>query len=55
MALKRRRGTTIIDTPKGILVVSHNNKTFGLPEGGVEVSESQKQATLRRAKSRTNS
>jgi len=50
MALKRRRGTTIIDTPKGILVVSHNNKTFGLPGGGVEVGESKKQATIRELK-----
>jgi ADP-ribose pyrophosphatase YjhB (NUDIX family) len=53
MALKRRRGTLIVDTPKGILVVSHNNKTYGLPGGGVELGENQKQATIRELKEET--
>lgn len=53
MALKRRRGTAIVDTSKGILLVSHNNKTYGLPGGGVEVDENQKQATIRELKEET--
>lgn len=53
MALKSRRGTAIVDTPKGILVVSHNNKTYGLPGGGVELGENQKQATIRELKEET--
>jgi 8-oxo-dGTP diphosphatase len=39
---KRRRGTAIIDTPEGILVVSRDNRTFYLPGGGAESGESRK-------------
>ena len=53
MAIKRRRGTAIIETPKGILVVSHNDKTYNLPGGGVETGENQKQATIRELKEET--
>jgi hypothetical protein len=35
------------------LVVSHNNNTYGLPGGGVEVGENQKQATIRELKEET--
>jgi 8-oxo-dGTP diphosphatase len=51
--LKRRRGTAIVDTPKGILVVSHNNRTFYLPGGGAEGGESRKEATIRELKEET--
>ena len=54
MANKRRRGTAIVDTPKGILVVSHDNRTFYLPGGGAEVGESQRNAAIRELKEETN-
>jgi 8-oxo-dGTP diphosphatase len=50
---KRRRGTAIVDTPKGILVVSHNNRTFYLPGGGAEGCESRKKAAIRELKEET--
>jgi 8-oxo-dGTP pyrophosphatase MutT (NUDIX family) len=43
---KRRRGTAIVDTLRGILVVSHDNRTFYLPGGGAEKGESQKTLQL---------
>jgi 8-oxo-dGTP diphosphatase len=52
--VKRRRGTAIVETPKGILVVSRNNKTYNLPGGGAEIGENQKQATIRELKEETN-
>jgi 8-oxo-dGTP diphosphatase len=45
--LKRRRGTVIVDTIRGILVVSYNNRTFYLPGGGAEGCESRKDAAIR--------
>ncbi len=51
---KRRRGTAIVDTPKGILVVSHNNRTFYLPGGGAEKGETRKNAAIRELKEETN-
>jgi 8-oxo-dGTP diphosphatase len=51
---KRRRGTAIIDTPKGILVVSHNNRTFYLPGGGAERGESRRDAAMRELREETN-
>ncbi len=53
MANKRRRGTAIVDTPDGILVVSHNNRTFYLPGGGAEEGESRKDAAIRELKEET--
>ena len=53
-AFKRRRGTAIVDTPRGILVVSHNNRTFYLPGGGAEKGESLKNAAIRELKEETN-
>ena len=54
LASKRRRGTAIVDTPRGILVVSHENRTFYLPGGGAEKNESQKTATTRELKEETS-
>jgi len=44
---KRRRGTAIVDAPEGILVVSHDNRTFYLPGGGAEEGESRRDAAMR--------
>jgi 8-oxo-dGTP diphosphatase len=54
LASKRRRGTAIVDTPRGILVVSHDNRTFYFPGGGAEKSESQKTAAIRELKEETS-
>ena len=54
MVSKRRRGTAIIDTPKGILVVSRNNRTFHLPGGGAERGESRRDAAIRELREETN-
>ena len=51
---KRRRGTAIVDTLRGILVVSHDNRTFYLPGGGAEKGESQKTAAIREIKEETS-
>jgi 8-oxo-dGTP diphosphatase len=50
----RRRGTAIVKTPKGILVVSNNNRIFYLPGGGAEKSESRKDAAIRELKEETS-
>jgi 8-oxo-dGTP diphosphatase len=50
---KRRRGTAIVDTPDGILVVSRNNRTFYLPGGGAETGESRKDAAVRELREET--
>ena len=42
LASKRQRGTAIVDTPRGILVVSHDNRTFYLPGGGAEKMKAKK-------------
>lgn len=44
---KRRRGTAIVDTLDGILVVSQDGKTFLLPGGGAKSNESRMNAALR--------
>ena len=53
-AYKRRRGTVIVDTSKGILVVSHDDRTFYLPGGGAERNESYKAAAIRELKEETD-
>jgi 8-oxo-dGTP diphosphatase len=50
---KRRRGTAIVDTPDGILVVSRDNRTFYLPGGGAEKGESRRDAAVRELKEET--
>jgi 8-oxo-dGTP diphosphatase len=51
---KRRRGTAIVDTPKGILVVSRDNRMFFLPGGGAEGDETRREAAIRELKEETN-
>ena len=43
----RRKGVALVDTPKGILVVSGRNKIFSLPGGGAEKWESREKAAIR--------
>ena len=47
MVRKRRRGAAIVDTPKGILVVSGRKKLFILPGGGANKGESRRRAAMR--------
>lgn len=47
MVYRRRRGTAIVDTPHGILVVSQNGRTFTLPGGGARPAESERDAAAR--------
>jgi len=54
LSSKRRRGTAIVDTLRGILVVSHDDRTFFLPGGGAEKGESQKTAAIREIKEETS-
>jgi ADP-ribose pyrophosphatase YjhB (NUDIX family) len=46
-AYERRRGTAIIDTPNGIMVVKQGNAPFLLPGGGAKKYESRFNATVR--------
>ena len=48
----RRRGTAIVDTPKGILVASHH-KIWLLPGGGAENGESREKAAMRELREET--
>ena len=47
MAKIRRRGVAIVESKKGILVVSTNGKKFMLPGGGAKIFESRKKAAIR--------
>lgn len=47
MAITRRKGAAIVDTPKGIVVVAGHSKKFMLPGGGAEGWESRKKAAIR--------
>ena len=53
MITRRRRGTAIVETKEGILVVSRNNRTFFLPGGGAENDESRRDAAIRELKEET--
>ncbi len=52
-AYERRRGTAIINTPKGILVVRQGNARFLLPGGGVKTGESRLEAAVRELREET--
>jgi ADP-ribose pyrophosphatase YjhB (NUDIX family) len=43
----RRRGTAIVDTPKGILVVSESGRGYLLPGGNARKGESRRKAAIR--------
>jgi 8-oxo-dGTP diphosphatase len=43
----RMRGTAIVDTPNGILVVSLDSVNFTLPGGGAKPKESRRDAAIR--------
>jgi 8-oxo-dGTP pyrophosphatase MutT (NUDIX family) len=47
MVRRRRRGTVIVDTPKGILVVNEGESTYYLPGGGARMGESRRNAAIR--------
>ncbi|HVB95765.1 MAG TPA: NUDIX domain-containing protein [Nitrososphaerales archaeon] len=47
MVYTRRRGTAIVDTPNGILVVSLDGSNFTLPGGGAHRDESRREAAIR--------
>ena len=53
MPYKRRRGTAIVETEKGILVTAGRRKIFLLPGGGASRNESRMQATIRELKEET--
>jgi len=53
MSYRRRRGTAIVDTPKGILVTAGRRGTFILPGGGAEKWESRRRASIRELREET--
>jgi len=53
MVRVRRRGTAIVDTPKGILVVSLGGANFLLPGGGARRYESRQDAAIRELREET--
>ena len=50
---QRRRGTAIVETKKGILLVAGFKKVFLLPGGGASRKESRMQAAIRELKEET--
>jgi 8-oxo-dGTP diphosphatase len=53
MVRTRRRGTAIVDTPNGILVVSLGGRNFLLPGGGARRGESGQDAAIRELREET--
>jgi 8-oxo-dGTP diphosphatase len=51
--LKRRRGTAIVETKQGIILVSGTGEYFLLPGGGAELFESRRQAAIRELEEET--
>ncbi len=47
MVYTRRRGTALVETPKGILVVGLDGTNFLLPGGGAKRNESEEDAAVR--------
>lgn len=47
MVHRRRRGTAIVDTPSGILVVSESGRRYNLPGGGARFRETRRSAAVR--------
>jgi 8-oxo-dGTP pyrophosphatase MutT (NUDIX family) len=53
MAHGRRRGTAIVETPQGILVVREKRKFFILPGGAARRHESRREAAIRELREET--
>lgn len=53
MLHKRRKGLAIVDSKRGILVVSPDKKTFILPGGGAGFFERRKRAAVRELREET--
>jgi|SRR5271163_1455764 len=53
MVYVRRRGTAIVESASGILVVSKDGRVFTLPGGGAHPKESDKEAAIRELKEET--
>jgi ADP-ribose pyrophosphatase YjhB (NUDIX family) len=54
MVYVRRRGTAIVESASGILVVSKDGRVFTLPGGGARPDESDKDAVIRELKEETD-
>ena len=50
---KRRRGTAIVETPRGVLVVAGHSKVYLLPGGEANSGESRTDASVRELKEET--
>ncbi|MGH9919809.1 MAG: NUDIX domain-containing protein [Nitrososphaerales archaeon] len=53
MVYVRRRGTAIVESASGILVVSKDGRVFTLPGGGARPDESDGEAAIRELKEET--
>jgi 8-oxo-dGTP diphosphatase len=53
MVYVRRRGTAIVESASGILVVSKDGRVFTLPGGGAHPEESDRDAAIRELKEET--
>lgn len=51
--LKRRRGTAIVETSQGIILVSGTGEFYILPGGGAEIFESRRKAAIRELEEET--
>ena len=49
----RRRGTVIVDTPEGILVVSESGNRYSLPGGNARKGENRRKAAIRELREET--
>lgn len=53
MSFKRKRGTAIVETDKGILLTAMSSGTFLLPGGGADKGESRFRASIRELEEET--